>query len=185
MFRFVTPVENAIVAEVEAVVGTGVPVVAALSPAPELLGPAWALLRGQERALVDGEPDSPGAAVALHFFSRMAAVLLDDPDTVAKAPAPGDWPEDAIALRDAALLGGHLLGEPARQAVTRGIPLPEGLSLSDRRGAELAVLAARAPEKITEGGVTAWRGDTYTDHCLLHLFAFGVMTGVERDVTDR
>ncbi|GAA0211201.1 hypothetical protein GCM10010492_06270 [Saccharothrix mutabilis subsp. mutabilis] len=189
MPKFVTPVDNAAVAEVrrevEAVFGSVVPVVEALSPAPELLVPAWNLLRGRERALVDGDPGSPGAVVALHFFGRMAAVLLDDPGAVAKAPAIEHWPEDGTPLRDAALLGGHLLTEPAREAVheavTRGVPLPGDLPPADRRGAALAVLAARDPERITEDEVAAWRGDTYTDHCLVHLFAFGVITAVEAD----
>ncbi|WP_309110566.1 hypothetical protein [Saccharothrix sp.] len=69
--------------------------------------------------------------------------------------------------------------------MARGVPLPEDLSPTDRRGAELAVPAAQDPEKTTEDDVAAWLGDTYTQHCLLHLFAFGVVAGVERDFTDR
>ncbi|WP_440106229.1 carboxymuconolactone decarboxylase family protein [Streptosporangium sp. H16] len=100
------------------------------------------------------------------------------------------------ALRDSAAKGGFLLSEDARAAVrdTVGrhlggyLPADDGwpatsldaLSPGDRAGATLAILAALAPDQVTEDDVARWRGDRYSDHCLLHLLAFGAMIAVER-----
>ncbi len=94
------------------------------------------------------------------------------------------------ALRTAALRGGSLLSEPARKVVQDAMshqlrdgrewlagclaPLPS----QDRPGAALALLAGLAPNEITESDVADWRGDRYTDHCLLHVLAYGAILAV-------
>ncbi|WP_433261744.1 hypothetical protein ACQPZF_27660 [Actinosynnema sp. CS-041913] len=106
------------------------------------------------------------------------------------------------ALRVAADRGRGLLSEPARKVVHDTITRhrgrdPQGgptwpaeslatLTEDDRPGAALAILAGLAPSRITEDDVTGWRTDRYTDHCLLHLLAYGAITAVrsiEADLT--
>jgi len=129
-------------------------------------------------------------------------LLLKDGDA---GPVPAWAGESPVgpayaALRDSAAKGGLLLAEEAR-AVVRDIVgrhlggyLPTGdgwpataldaLAPGDRAGATLAILAALAPDQITEDDVARWRTDRYTDHCLLHLLAFGAMIAVERVEAD-
>ncbi|WP_168211282.1 carboxymuconolactone decarboxylase family protein [Actinosynnema sp. ALI-1.44] len=107
--------------------------------------------------------------------------LLDSVPTEGIPTWAGDSPAGPAyaALRDAARRGGFLLSERARQtvqdAISRGDTTPV-----DEPGARLAVLAGLAPGRITETDVKTWRSDKYTDHCLLHLFAYGAITAIER-----
>ncbi len=61
---------------------------------------------------------------------------------------------------------------------------PLGLSgFPDRRerpGARLAPPAALAPHRITDEDVAAWRRPEHTDHCLVHLVAYGAFMAVDR-----
>ncbi|WP_328421509.1 carboxymuconolactone decarboxylase family protein [Streptomyces sp. NBC_00443] len=50
----------------------------------------------------------------------------------------------------------------------------------ERPGARLALLAALAPYRITDEDVKAWRRPEHTDHCLVHLVAYGAFTAVDR-----
>ncbi len=50
----------------------------------------------------------------------------------------------------------------------------------ERPGARLALLAALAPYRITDEDVAAWRRPEHTDHCLMHLGAYGAFTAVDR-----
>ncbi|MEW2400497.1 carboxymuconolactone decarboxylase family protein [Streptomyces sp. NPDC046862] len=50
----------------------------------------------------------------------------------------------------------------------------------ERPGARLALLAALAPYRITDEDVAAWRRPEHTDHCLVHLVAYGAFTAVDR-----
>lgn len=43
-----------------------------------------------------------------------------------------------------------------------------------------ARLAARAPYRVTDEDVAAWLVPPHTDHCLVHLVAFGAICAVER-----
>lgn len=111
-------------------------------------------------------------------------------------PAPewaGDSPVGAAfgALRAAAHLGAGLLSEEDASYVRRSVaawdgvtPLPlTGDGLPDRGeqpGARLALLAARAPYRVTDEDVAAWLVPPHTDHCLVHLVAFGAICAVER-----
>ncbi|GLY64261.1 hypothetical protein [Amycolatopsis taiwanensis] len=53
------------------------------------------------------------------------------------------------------------------------------LGPDDRPGAALAILAGLAPGEITDDDVARWRTTgPYTDHCLLHLLAYGAITAV-------
>ncbi|WP_326656598.1 carboxymuconolactone decarboxylase family protein [Streptomyces sp. NBC_00385] len=95
------------------------------------------------------------------------------------------------ALRTAAELGAGLLSDEdaafVREAVAAwdGVtPLPlHGADLPDRAerpGARLALLAARAPYRITDEDVAAWLAPPFTDHCLVHLIAFGAICAMGR-----
>ncbi|WP_392673772.1 carboxymuconolactone decarboxylase family protein [Streptomyces sp. LN785] len=110
--------------------------------------------------------------------------------------APG-WAADTPAgtafgaLRAAAHRGAELLGDEDSALVRASVaawdgvaPLPlhgEGLpDRAERPGARLALLAARAPYRITDEDVAAWRGPSVTDDRLVRLIAFGAVCAVER-----
>ncbi|MFF3438744.1 DNA-binding protein [Streptosporangium sp. NPDC002721] len=142
-----------------------------------------------------------GAPIARAVERRSSGdglLLLEDGEA---GPAPAWAGESPVgpayaALRDSAAKGGLLLSEDARTAVrdTVGrhlgeyLPTDDGwpatslgtLAPGDRAGATLAILAALAPDQITEDDVASWRSGRYSDHCLLHLLAFGAMLTVER-----
>jgi AhpD family alkylhydroperoxidase len=96
-------------------------------------------------------------------------------------------------LRAFASSGTGLLGADAAEAVARtvgvregsvGAGLPElvdgeGLEAGAALGARLAVAAALAPGAVNESDVDAWRGAKHSDHCVVHLLAYGTMTGVD------
>ncbi|MFD0318238.1 carboxymuconolactone decarboxylase family protein [Streptomyces flavalbus] len=122
----------------------------------------------------------PGASLA----------LLDDPGD---APAwAGDSPVGPAyaALRRAATLGAGLLPEDERALVRRTLAAWDGSHPSlthaafpdraERPGARLALLAALAPYRITGADVAAWRRPEHTDHCLVHLVAYGAFAAVDR-----
>lgn len=44
-----------------------------------------------------------------------------------------------------------------------------------------SLVAGVAPDEITDEDVTTWRDDRYTDHCLLHLLAYGAFLAVGAD----
>ncbi|MFF2041989.1 carboxymuconolactone decarboxylase family protein [Kitasatospora sp. NPDC058170] len=109
---------------------------------------------------------APGAGLA----------VLAGPSPVGPPPAwAGEGPIGTayLALRDAAAAGGELLDAAARAAVIGAVadwdgghpPLggdPTGPAVAslpevDRPGARLALLAALAPYRITDGEVAAWR----------------------------
>jgi hypothetical protein len=115
--------------------------------------------------------------------------LLDDP-----GPGP-DWARGTTvgpayaALRAAATEGEGLLDEADRILVRETLrdwdgshpPLAwDGLPDRSRPGARLALLAALAPYRITDEDVTAWRKPIHTDHCLVHLVAYGAFAAVDR-----
>ncbi|MBQ0880713.1 MULTISPECIES: carboxymuconolactone decarboxylase family protein [Streptomyces] len=94
------------------------------------------------------------------------------------------------ALRAAAALGAGLL-DPDDQAVVRTAlrewdgsrpPVdPDPFPGRERRpGARLALLAALAPSRIDPADVAAWRRPEHTDHCLVHLVAYGAFAAVDR-----
>lgn len=95
------------------------------------------------------------------------------------------------ALRTAAELGAGLLSDEDAALVRESVaawdgvtPLPlHGAVLPDRTeqpGARLALLAARAPYRITDEDVAAWLAPPFTGHCLVHLIAFGAICAVGR-----
>ncbi|WP_406471981.1 carboxymuconolactone decarboxylase family protein [Streptomyces sp. NBC_01615] len=122
---------------------------------------------------------SPGASLA----------LLDDP-----GPGP-DWARGTTvgpayaALRTAATAGAGLLDEADRILVRETLQgwdgahptlAWDGLPDRSRPGARLALLAALAPYRIRDEDVTAWREPVHTDHCLVHLVAYGAFAAVDR-----
>ncbi|MEU3255074.1 carboxymuconolactone decarboxylase family protein [Streptomyces sp. NPDC006997] len=95
-----------------------------------------------------------------------------------------------VALRHAATLGAGLLSEDeltlVRQTMTSwdgAHPSLAHAAFPDRAewpGARLALLAALAPYRITGEDVAAWRRPEHTDHCLVHLVAYGAFAAVDR-----
>ncbi|WP_327352239.1 carboxymuconolactone decarboxylase family protein [Streptomyces sp. NBC_01304] len=113
------------------------------------------------------------------------------------APGPGpDWAAGTpvgpayAALRTAASTGEGLLPKEDAAFVREAVavwdgshpPLhwPELPSRADRPGARLALLAALAPYRVTDEDVAAWLVPPHTDHCLVHLIAFGAFLAVDR-----
>ncbi|MET4924786.1 carboxymuconolactone decarboxylase family protein [Streptomyces sp. PSRA5] len=111
-------------------------------------------------------------------------------------PAPG-WAGDSPvgpafgALRTAAHLGAGLLSDEDAAYVRETVAAWDGATAlplaggdlpgrDERPGARLALLAALAPYRVTDEDVEAWLVPPRTDHCLVHLVAFGAMCAVER-----
>ncbi|WP_151480211.1 carboxymuconolactone decarboxylase family protein [Streptomyces albicerus] len=123
---------------------------------------------------------APGASLA----------LLDDPGRGPSWAAGTTVGPAYAALRTAATAGAGLLTD-ADQALVREVvaawdgthqplvwdALPDR---EDRPGARLAMLAALAPYRITDEDVAAWKKPPYTDHCLVHLIAYGAFAAVDR-----
>ncbi|MCX4680307.1 hypothetical protein OG413_34390 [Streptomyces sp. NBC_01433] len=57
---------------------------------------------------------------------------------------------------------------------------PPGFHLLDAKGDVPRWAAARAPYRIAEEEVNAWRVPPFTGHRLVHLIAFGTIRAVER-----
>ncbi|MET8825235.1 carboxymuconolactone decarboxylase family protein [Streptomyces sp. NPDC004610] len=124
----------------------------------------------------------PGASLA----------LLDG----APAGPPPAWADGSpvgpayAALRAAALMGAGLL-DADDQHLVRGVlrdwdgthpSLTQRIfpGRAERPGARLALLAALAPYRITPEDVAAWRRPEHSDHCLVHLVAYGAFLAVDR-----
>ncbi|MBJ6622435.1 carboxymuconolactone decarboxylase family protein [Streptomyces sp. DHE17-7] len=94
------------------------------------------------------------------------------------------------ALRAAAALGAGLLDADDQALVRSALrewdgsrpPVdPDPFPGRERRpGARLALLAALAPSRIGPADVAAWRRPEHTDHCLVHLVAYGAFAAVDR-----
>ncbi|KOG43063.1 carboxymuconolactone decarboxylase family protein [Streptomyces resistomycificus] len=121
------------------------------------------------------------------------ALTLLDPVDPGEAPAwAGGTPVGIAyaALLRAAMAGAGLLDADDHDLVEQTVQDWDGthppLALSgfpDRRerpGARLALLAALAPYRITDEDVAAWRRPEHTDHCLVHLVAYGAFLAVDR-----
>lgn len=139
-------------------------------------------LTGRALSRTVRRPARPGAALA----------LLDLPDpgeSPAWAGGTAVGPAYAALLR-AAMAGGGLLDADDQDLVEEVLqdwdgthPAPGSAVFPDRRerpGARLALLAALAPYRITDEDVAAWRRPGYTDHCLVHLVAYGAFLAVDR-----
>jgi AhpD family alkylhydroperoxidase len=139
-------------------------------------------LAGRTLARTVRRPARPGAALA----------LLDLPDpgeSPAWAGGTAVGPAYAALLR-AAMAGGALLDADDQDLVEEVLLDWDGAHPSltpdpfpDRRerpGARLALLAALAPYRITDEDVAAWRRPEHTDHCLVHLVAYGAFLAVDR-----
>ncbi|MFI7289460.1 DNA-binding protein [Streptomyces anulatus] len=186
----------------------------AADDAPEFVGSALAFhfINRVVSALVDEEAVSGGADPAELLDSEAGQTLVR---AVRGRPEPGlslplletEGPQPPWAagtpvgtafgaLRAAAHAGSGLLDERDAALVRESVaawdgftPLPpagDGLpARAERPGARLALLAARAPYRITAEDVKAWRVPPFTDHWvhlvhLVHLVAFGAMLAVER-----
>ncbi len=132
------------------------------------------------------EPKEPGRSLSL---------LGAGPAT---PPAwAGDSPVGAAyaSLRNAAMQGGSLLSDVARQTVTGTVRWEDGrhparpaewtadlirdLPGTDRVGARIALLAAFAPSAIRAGDVTLWRLSHPADGDLVRLVAYGAIAATD------
>lgn len=118
--------------------------------------------------------------------------LLDGPDP-GEAPAwAGGTPVGLAyaALLRAAMAGSGLLSADDQDLAEEvlqdwdgshpSLALPGVPARDDRPGARLVLLAALAPYRITDEDVAAWRRPEHTDHCLVHLVAYGAFLAVDR-----
>lgn len=112
-----------------------------------------------------------------------------------RAPAPPGRPATPVgpayaALLEAASTGAGLLDDVDIALVEEAVAAWDGShpplawdELPDRErrpGARLAVLAAVAPYRITDEDVAAWLKPPFTDHCLVHLIAYGAFAAIDR-----
>ncbi|MFE9772001.1 carboxymuconolactone decarboxylase family protein [Streptomyces sp. NPDC005931] len=140
-------------------------------------------LAGRRLGATVRRPAEPGAALPLLDEAARA-----DPGPAWAAGTPVG-PAYA-ALRRAATMGAGLLDEAERTLVRDTLGTWDGShpSLSwpglpgrdELPGARLALLAALAPYRITGEDVAAWRTPAHTDHCLVHLVAYGAFAAVDR-----
>lgn len=124
---------------------------------------------------------TPGTSLSL-----LEATPLDRPKWAADSPIGTAY----AAFRHAASRGDALLSDSARKVVhdtmTDHLLTGRGwltkalapLVPEDRPAATLALLAGLAPAEITAEDVSVWRGTQHTDHCLLHLLAYGAFQAV-------
>ncbi|WP_446215687.1 carboxymuconolactone decarboxylase family protein [Micromonospora sp. IBHARD004] len=132
------------------------------------------------------EPKEPGRGLP----------LLD-----AGTTAPPAWAGDSpvgvayASLRNAAMRGGDLLGDVARQTVTAtvrwengkfparpadwAVDLVRDVPGADRIGTRIALLAAFAPSAISVGDVALWRLSHPADADLVRLVAYGAITATD------
>jgi AhpD family alkylhydroperoxidase len=158
---------------------------------------AWAEASRNPRATRWTSPYGPeltGTVLAAHFVNRVVSALPGGP------PGPGDGgapqsrhsPVGAayVALRDAALAGGDLLSETARQTVEATVrwedgwhpiqpaawaaELVEDLPGKDRAATRTALLAAFAPGEVARRRLTRPAGAD-----LVRLVAFGAITATD------
>ncbi|MFJ2744708.1 carboxymuconolactone decarboxylase family protein [Streptomyces sp. NPDC087440] len=118
------------------------------------------LLRSSGEAPPWAAPGSPVAVAygALRAAGELGAGLLAEDDAAYVRKAVADWDGRAhLSPTDPAL--------PSRE---------------DRPGARIALLAALAPHHLTAEDVRAWLAPPFSEHCLLHLVAFGAMAATER-----
>ncbi|MER7056263.1 carboxymuconolactone decarboxylase family protein [Streptomyces sp. NPDC000351] len=137
-------------------------------------------LAGRSLSRTVRRPAVPGASLP----------LLDDP-----GPGPA-WAAGTpvgpayAALSSTATMGAGLLDADDQALVRTTLRAWDGSHppltpdpFPDRRerpGARLALLAALAPYRITDADVAAWRRPEHTDHCLVHLVAYGAFAAVDR-----
>ncbi|RFU86529.1 DNA-binding protein [Streptomyces triticagri] len=93
------------------------------------------------------------------------------------------------ALRSVALMGAAFLDEDEQARAREMLSAWDGahppaywpeLPGRDRPALRLVLLAAIAPYRIEQEDVDAWRTPQHTDHCLVHLVAYGACLAVER-----
>ncbi|MFG3705867.1 carboxymuconolactone decarboxylase family protein [Micromonospora sp. NPDC047670] len=160
--------------------------------APDLLpgglqrSPLVRSVGGRLCARVAREPKEPGRGLA----------LLD-----AGTTAPPAWAGDSpvgvayASLKDAAVRGGDLLGDVARETVTAAVRWEDGrypdrpadwavdlvrdVPGVDRVGTRIALLAAFAPSAISPGDVALWRYSHPADADLVRLVAYGAITATD------
>jgi AhpD family alkylhydroperoxidase len=122
---------------------------------------------------------------------------LLDPGTTAPPAWAGDSPVGVayVSLRNAAMQGGDLLGDVARQTVTATVRWEDGkfparpadwavdlvrdVPATDRVGTRIALLAAFAPSAISAGDVALWRLSHPDDADLVRLVAYGAITATD------
>ncbi|MFF1712330.1 carboxymuconolactone decarboxylase family protein [Streptomyces sp. NPDC058268] len=129
-------------------------------------------------------------AVRRSFTPGDSLSLLDDPQPGPSWAAGTPIGAAYTALRTAATMGAGLLDEADLTLVRATVAAWDGThpplawealpARASRPGARLALLAALAPYRITDEDVAAWKKPPFSDHCLVHLIAFGAFTAVDR-----
>ncbi|WP_141721598.1 DNA-binding protein [Micromonospora citrea] len=134
-------------------------------------GASLALLAG----LPEGQlPEWADGAPAGRAYATLAAVARQGAGLL--TPAARDVVSSVIsAHRSRHTTDSDQLDEPLST-------LPE----QEQTGARVAILAGLAPDALTDGQVAAWRATDrrYSDHCTVHLLAYGAMTAVSHIETD-
>ncbi|GAA4563831.1 carboxymuconolactone decarboxylase family protein [Micromonospora coerulea] len=146
-------------------------------------------------------------SVGGRLYARTARELKEPgrslPLLDAGATAAPDWAGDSpvgvayASLRSAAMRGGDLLGDVARQTVTATVRWEDGkfparpadwavdlvrdVPGTDRIGTRIALLAAFAPSAISAGDVALWRlsHPADADADLVRLVAYGAITATD------
>ncbi|WP_274563787.1 carboxymuconolactone decarboxylase family protein [Streptomyces spiramyceticus] len=107
---------------------------------------------------------------------------LEEPDWAVGTPVGAAYG----ALREAGSMGAGLLSDGDQAFVRKvvadwdGVTTHPFLPEAPSAGARLALLAALAPNRITGEDVQAWKTPQHSDHCTVHLIAYGAILAVER-----
>ncbi|TDD47514.1 DNA-binding protein [Nonomuraea terrae] len=162
----------------------------AFEGAPVLHGLRRALPPGTTLPLLEGLPagKEPAWAAGLPIGTAYAALTATAAQGAGLlSPAASKTAERVLADHR----GRRLTADASSDDTPPGGPLDDalqGLPVAERAGARLAILAGLAPETITDAEVAAWRATDrrLSDHCTVHLLAYGAMTAVthiESDLT--
>ncbi|RQX08380.1 carboxymuconolactone decarboxylase family protein [Micromonospora globispora] len=132
------------------------------------------------------EPREPGRSLPL-----LGAGTTAPPGWAGESPVGVAY----ASLRKAAMQGGDLLGDVARQTVTATVRWEDGrhparpadwavdlvrdVPGTDRVGTRIALLAAFAPGAISAGDVALWRLSHPADADLVRLVAYGAITATD------
>ena len=152
------------------------------------LGRAVASRRLRDAVAADLEP-----GLALPLLGRLpdwaAPAAVREPAWAAGSPVGAAYG----AVRAMAAYGSMLISDDAADAVHRAVaafgpdvgdrlpPLDEIEAMPEQSalGARLAVSAALAPGRVADADVVRWRGEQFTDHCVVYLLAYGAMAAVD------
>jgi AhpD family alkylhydroperoxidase len=191
-------------------IGTAPPFPADHPHAEEYIGSALAfhfMNRIADTLLTTQQPDTDARRLRLletaagQRIAKAARRTLTPAESLPLLCSSGEAPPWAVpgspvataygALRTAGEMGAGLLSDDDAAYVRKAVAAWDGRthlpstdpalpSREDRPGARIALLAALAPHHLTAEDVQAWLVPPFSEHCLLHLVAFGAMAATER-----